>query len=160
MKGLKVAGVAVIVMVMAGIMGIGYFSWTGRVEAKPRVYNEITARAFFLEDKQGRSRACLRMNEDGPFLGLFDEQGRFKLGLSARPKASVINIWDNEGRMGLELVVREGDDGAVKMVFFKDKERPGIMASLPKRNGPFPDDEHRGGFYLYRSNGSRIWSVP
>ena len=58
----------------------------------------IRANAFVLQDENGKARAELRMDKDGPGLSLFDAAGKTRAGLTVVKDAPMLSLYDENGK--------------------------------------------------------------
>jgi hypothetical protein len=103
-----------------------------------------TAEKFVLTDAQGRQRAWLGMDKDGPALRFLDENGRTSAGLSMGRDAIPIALYDREGRVQCGLAVERdgismytvGADGQRSVGRYAIKNTAGVL--IPAGPAPRP----------------------
>ena len=69
-----------VLLVVGGLIAPGVFETTA-VRARSqeaRTTKEVRARSFILEDENGKHRAWLGVDKDGPSLSLWDEKGKIR----------------------------------------------------------------------------------
>lgn len=109
---------------------------------------QVQARKFVLVDENGKTRAMLAVDEDGPRLRLTDEDGKARAELCVVRTGPVLNLSDKNGsaRAGL-CVLKDGP------VLDLDKGNGKTRALLAvEEGGP--------GIRLYGANDKIIWSAP
>ena len=109
---------------------------------------EVRARKFVLVDGDGKTRALLTVDEDGPRLGLTDESGKARAELRVAKNGPTLNLSDKNGnaRAGLSVL----KDGPVLDL---DKGSGKTRALLTvEEGGP--------GMRLYGENDKILWSAP
>ena len=83
-RWMKAAG-AVLVLVFVGVLLAG----AGQDKDKPKVLDEVRAKAFVVVDKDGKDRASLSCQKDGAsFLGMRDQDGKVRVSLRVRSDGS------------------------------------------------------------------------
>jgi hypothetical protein len=130
----------------------------------------LYARAFIIEDENGKIRAMFGINEDGPALGLCDEKGVIRAGLSVYAEGPSLDMYDDKGAIRAGLAVRaEGpsldlyDDKALRAAVDLYDSVPSM--GLYDENGSLraamavsgSGDPSVG---VYDDKGGSLWRVP
>ena len=69
-------------------------AWGQRAAAAPKV---IRANRFIVEDANGKTRATLSVDKDGPVLSLLDEKGKVRAGLPVSKGVPGLALIDEKG---------------------------------------------------------------
>ncbi|MDD5222404.1 MAG: hypothetical protein PHE84_00305 [bacterium] len=59
----------------------------------------IRANKFIVEDENGKVRAGMVLDEDGPRLGLFDEHGKVRVGMGLDKNGPGLGLLDANGKV-------------------------------------------------------------
>ena len=73
--------------------------------------NEVRANAFILEDKNGKVRALLDANEDGPILYFNDKNGKTRAWLAVWETGPDLVMFDEDGKTRIAIKVDENGPG-------------------------------------------------
>jgi hypothetical protein len=137
-RRLRGAGIAVFVLAAAGLL-------MGQAMPKARI---VEAEGFQLKDGQGKVRAELVVDKDGPRMALRDENGKTRVGLFVDKEGQVLAMTDENGELRAELSVSKDGQG----LYLSDETgKPRATLNVSKV-GPV--------LALYDENGKRIWSQP
>jgi len=109
---------------------------------------EIRAKRFVLEDENGKTRADLRVDKNGPSLRLCDENEKARVRLMAFKDATCLALTDENGKpraafvvdMDKSALMLSDENGKPRAVFEVEKDRPVLSYT----------DE----------NGKLLWSAP
>ena len=92
----------------------------------------IRARAFIVEDENGKTRAMLNVNDSGPALIMVDAKGMPRVGLTVRNNRASLDLLDAAGEIRAMLVVLE--EGPVLSIDDENGEACAILRV--DKNGP------------------------
>jgi hypothetical protein len=101
-------------LAVIGVIGVAGFTALTVTGQEKRVPTELRARAFILEDANGKERAWLRVFTDGvPTLALFDASEKLRAGLSLLTDGSPgLGLYDaNEKTRAMLTVLTDGGPG-------------------------------------------------
>jgi hypothetical protein len=135
-------GIGFCLITLAAILG--FFSIPTAAQASRRETKQIRANNFILEDKDGRKRAELAMDEDGPMFRLNNENGSMSVALYIhdRDKAG-LSLFDANGNVrasvslvqNVPLVFLYDESGNARaQLFFSNQTGPGIKLYDEKHN--------------------------
>ena len=87
----------------------------------------VRAERFVLQDKDGKERALLTLDEAGPILVLTDAQGRNRAALGVMKQGPGLVFWDAKGssRVGLAL---EKSGPALELLDERERRRVAVQA--------------------------------
>lgn len=94
-KLIKLTGIAV-------ILGMAFMLLVG---AKEKVPKEIVAESFRVVDTQGRIRAVLFVDQEGPALGLLDERGKLRATIAIDQEGPLLGLYDKREKTRAELAI-------------------------------------------------------
>ena len=109
---------------------------------------DVRARSFILVDQDGRTRAQLVIEKEGPKLVLGDENGNIRAGLNANTEGTGLFLFDENGKTRVMLGATSDGPG-----LFLDDENGKTRATL----GAIKDGQ---ALFLYDKNGKVFWSAP
>jgi len=100
---LAVVGLAVIGLVLAS-------TWTkttaiAQAQGAGAVPKVVRANEFILEEENGKTRATLKVDKDGPKLALFDENGMSSASLGVGKDAALLRLYGENGKSCVILCV-------------------------------------------------------
>jgi len=114
------------------------------------ISKEIRANSFIVVDANGKERAVLRMDENGPRLDLADEKGNLRAELSLDKNAPGLGLYGENGENRASLAVTKNGSG-LALLNEKGKIRVGMaMNALTAKPMMTLKDE----------NGKVIWKAP
>ena len=93
---LATVGLGVVGLVLAWILG--GTTTTAQAQGASSGLKEIRAHRFILEDQNGKSRAELDVDKDGPGLALLDETGKPRVSLDVFKSGPILNLLDADGK--------------------------------------------------------------
>lgn len=101
-----------IAIALAFLMSVDHVR-EARAENQPAAaaLNEIHARAFILEDANGKARAKLTANKDGTGLTLYDENGKNRATLGVTSEGPGLVLFDENGKSRVALDTSAGAPG-------------------------------------------------
>jgi len=96
-----------ILLLFGGLVAAGSFkTWVTLVQAQVTgTAKEIRARKILIEDENGKMRAWLGVNNDGPALSLWDEKGTPRAWLTVGHYGPRLSLWDEKGKTRAKLDV-------------------------------------------------------
>lgn len=131
----------------------------------------IRAKGFILEDKNGKTRAELALNEGGPHLSLFDENFIRRVGLAVFiDKGPLLSMFGENGIIGAQLDMGKNASGLY--LYNKDSDskaflavyRVGPILALSDEKGRFRAmlriEQYGSEMILLGPDGKEIWSAP
>ena len=154
---LAVVGVAVVGLGLAWTLA--KTTATAQAQAAGAVPKTIRANEFILEDADGKRRAWLGVDKDGPGLHLLDENGKPRAVLTVTKDGPGLNLYDEKGNGRAALGVLK--DGAALALF--DEKGKG-RTTLGVNQTVTPDGKTitypESSLLLFDEKGKRIWSAP
>jgi len=129
----------------------GWFIWKSfgpETAWAKSVVKEIRANKFILEDENGKIRAGLYINSDGPQFRLWDENGKPRATMSVFKDGPGLRLFDENGKPRAGLVVFMDGPG---LRLFDENGKPRAKLGL-STDGT--------GLVLYDENGKVSWSAP
>jgi len=94
----------------------------------------IRATRFVVEDENGKLRAVLEANKNGPSLMLYDENGMTRVGLAAHKGGPKLVLLDENDKLRVALSVLK--DGA-ELSLLDENRKPRTVLSMTDEDGPW-----------------------
>jgi hypothetical protein len=124
--------------------------------------NEVRASRFVLVDENGKIRAKLFVNKNGPVLDMLDENGKSRIGLTTNEDGPWLGLFDEDGKLRARLGVTKvgpwlglfDEDGKTRAELFVNNNVWG-----PDEFDRF-DGRRRFGLNLHSVSGRTFWSTP
>ena len=116
-----------ILVLLGGLVAAGVFkTMITPVQAQGAgTVKEVRARKILIEDENGKMRAWLGVNNDGPALSLWDEKGTPRAWLTVGHYGPRLSLWDEKGKTRAKLDV--GIDGPTLLMW---DEKLNVRAKL------------------------------
>jgi hypothetical protein len=108
---------------------------------------EIRAKAFVVEDENGKGRIMLNVAEDGPILALFDEKGKIRAGLGVAKTGLWLWLYEENTKPRAALGISPSGPG---LTLYDENTKPRAALSVDK-DGPI--------MVLLDEKGKVIWSA-
>jgi hypothetical protein len=138
-------------LAVIGVIVVAGFTALTVTGQEKRVATELRARAFILEDANGKTAAVLGVFAGAPALSLHGANGKTRAVLSLLTDGNPgLRLYDANGKMRAGLSLLADDTPALSLHDANGKERAWLI--VHKDSGP--------GLDLYDANGVLFWATP
>jgi hypothetical protein len=125
-------------------------------EAAPKV---IRANKVILEDENGKPRAELSVDKDGPALRLFDENGKGCAGLSIYKDTPSLFLRDKKDQLRADLALSK--NGPTLNLFDENGKARAAMGAVQTASPDGTQTKYpESSLFLFGPDGKTLWSVP
>ena len=146
-RRLKAAGIAVLVLAVAGLL-------MGQTMPRARI---VEAEGFVLKDAAGKVRAELAGDNHLTRLRLNDENGEGRAVLTVAKDGPRLNLYDENGEVRAILTVAK--DGPRLNLYDEDGKSRAILAVFKARHAAAGPRE-KAGLVLFGEDEKAVWSAP